>query len=449
MIRAALAVALALACALAAPRAARADEAAAAVPASSQDATQAAAATADPDDARPRLLVMLRAAPTHARVDGGYGGGYGDAVQRRLQERVAARIAAAHGYRVVTQWPMPVLGMDCAVFVLPDGTSVEDAIRLVQAHGEVAWAQPMNRFTAQGHADPLYPMQPVASAWHLDALHEVATGRHVHVALIDSGVDATHPDLASQVDAQENFVDGQPYRAELHGTAVAGLVAARADNGVGMVGVAPDARLVSLRACWQRAGDAAGRTVCDSLSLAKALHHAIEHPAEIINMSLSGPPDPLIGRLIDVALARRQQVVAAVDPAVADGGFPAAHPGVVAVRDGAAGASVARGAGATWCAPSRDLPTTVPGGGWRLVTGTSFAAAQVSGLLALIEEVRVADHVAAVPATARLVRGGDGAIDACASLVAAGASQQRFASDGAACRGPGAPAMARAGATAR
>jgi subtilisin family serine protease len=390
-----------------------------------------------PGQAARRLLVMLNAPPVHARLDGGYGGGYGDAVQRRTQVRVAARIAAAHGLGVITQWPMPVLHMDCVVMTLPAGLSMDDAIREVQGHPEVAWAQPMNEFTAQGHVDPLYTMQPTAALWHLDELHAVATGRRVRVAIVDSGVDAAHPDLAHQLDEQVNFVDGQDYRAEQHGTAVAGLVAARADNGLGIVGVAPDARLVSLRACWQNGTEGGARTVCDSLSLAKALHHAIEHPAEIINMSLSGPPDPLIGRLIDAALARRQLVVAAVDPVAPGGGFPASHAGVIAVRD-AATPVLAGEPAESWRAPARDLPTTVPGGGWRLVTGTSFAAAQVSGLLALVEQLRMADPARATPAAARLVRSGDGGIDACASLAAwsgrrggaAGASPAVFACHG-------------------
>jgi hypothetical protein len=415
----------------AAPSAATAPESAA------PGAPSAHAADAPGQDAR-RLLVMLNAPPVHARLDGGYGGGYGDAVQRRTQVRVAARIASAHGLGVVGQWPMPVLGLDCVVMTLPAGLSMDDAIREVQGHAEVAWAQPMNEFTAQGHVDPLYAMQPVAALWHLDQLHEVSTGRRIRVAIVDSGVDATHPDLASQVDEQVNFVNGQGYRAEQHGTAVAGLVAARADNGQGIVGVAPDARLLSLRACWQDGTDGGARTVCDSLSLAKALHHAIEHPAEIINMSLSGPPDPLIGRLIDAALARRQLIVAAVDPVAPGGGFPASHPGVIAVRDAAA-APRADDPAESWRAPARDLPTTVPGGGWRLVTGTSFAAAEVSGLLALVEQLRLFGAAPATPAAARLVRAGDGGIDACASLAAW--SVRRAGPTGAApavlaCRGP-------------
>jgi subtilisin family serine protease len=362
------------------------------------------------------VLVMLRTPPAHARVDGSYGGaGYGDAARAQSQARVGARLAAAHGLTVVTLWAMPALGMDCVVLALPPGASVDASIAALQSHAEVAWAQPMNEFHAQGHVDPLYSLQPVAAQWHLDDLHAIATGRHVHVAIIDSGVDDTHPDLAQAVQARANFVDDRAWVAELHGTAVAGLVAARADNGIGIVGIAPEARLYALRACWEVS---ASQTLCNSLSLAKALSFAIERKADVINMSLSGPADLLLGRLIDVALAHRQQVVAAVDARAAGGGFPAAHPGVIAVADGQAETPPGGLAGA-WSAPARDLPTTVPGGGWRMVSGTSFAAGEVSGLLAVMDQAQAeSDNRTAAPAL-RLVRLPGGGIDACASLARA------------------------------
>ena len=406
-------------------------------PARAADAAPAASAPASApapgarlSSAAPQVLVMLRSPPDHARVDGSYGGsGYGDAARARSQARVGARIAAAHGFAVVTQWAMPTLGMDCIVLSLPPGSDVGASIAALEAHPEVAWAQTMNEFQAQGHADPLYTLQPAASQWHLDDLHSVATGRRVRVAIVDSGVDATHPDLVQAVETRANFVDGQDYVGELHGTAVAGLVAARADNGVGMVGIAPDARVLALRACWEVS---AQRTLCNSLSLAKALNFAIEHHAEIINMSLSGPTDALLARLIDVALAKRQQVVAAVDAHAAGGGFPAAHPGVIAVAD--ALAETPPGGLAAWVAPARDLPTTVPGGGWRMVSGTSFAAGQVSGLLAVLDQARADGDVLARAgdASTRLVRLPGGGIDACASLLRAGNNGAPAARPGAA-----------------
>jgi hypothetical protein len=378
-------------------------------------ADEPAPALPAPAASAPReVLVMLRSPPPHARVDGNYGAAsYGDAARAQAQARVGARLAAEHGLTVVTLWAMPALGMDCVVLALPPDASVDASIAALQAHTEVAWAQPMNEFHAQGHVDPLYALQPTAAQWHLDDLHAVATGRHVHVAIIDSGVDDAHPDLAQAVQARANFVDGQAWVAEQHGTAVAGLVAARADNGIGIVGIAPDAQLYALRACWEVS---ASSTLCNSLSLAKALSFAIERRAEVINMSLSGPADLLLGRLIDVALAHRQQVVAAVDARAPGGGFPAMHAGVIAVADDQSEPTSGDLAGA-WSAPARDLPTTVPGGGWRMVSGTSFAASEVSGLLAVMDQAQ-ADADSRPQATAlRLVRLPGGGIDACASLL--------------------------------
>src|SRR6185369_156320 len=172
--------------------------------------------------------------------------------------------------------------------------------------------------------------------------------------VVDSGVERAHPDLAGQVVAAENFVEGRPYASERHGTGVAGVIGARADNGLGIAGVAPRATLMALRACWQ---ESQSETLCTSLSLAKALNFAITHDASIVNFSLSGPKDRLLEMLIDTALSRGITVVAAADPASPDGGFPASHAGVWAVAAEGGGARTR-----ALLAPGRDVPTTVPGG---------------------------------------------------------------------------------------
>jgi subtilisin family serine protease len=226
------------------------------------------------------------------------------------------------------------------------------------------------------------------------------------VAVIDSQVEAGHPDLAGQVAVSADFTRAPASRGERHGTGVAGVIAAKANNGAGIVGVAPGARLFALRACWE---EGRGDTVCDSVSLAKALHFAIERRAQVINLSLAGPPDMLLDKLLDVALARGATVVAAFDPLLPGGGFPASHKGVVRVQDESL-ASVQPG---VYSAPGRDVPTTQPGGRWSLVDGSSYAAAHVSGLAALLRE-RVS---AGAPLTLVSTRPGGGAIDACASLL--------------------------------
>jgi hypothetical protein len=365
-----------------------------------------------------QVLVLLRMPPEHAGPGGDYGGSYGDQGGRSARRRIASGLARANGLALVDDWPMPLLGVDCFIMNVPAGRSPEAvAIRLSRDH-RVASAQASHTFRAQGAnaatGDPLFPTQPAAREWRLADLHEIATGRDVRIAVIDSMVDLTHPDLVGQVMLSQNFVVGRPAVAETHGTGVAGIIAARADNGLGIVGVAPRARLMALRACWQLPADRSGAagTVCDSLSLAKALSFAIEHKAQVINLSLSGPPDPLLGLLIDTAVSRGVTVVAAYDRGAAGGGFPASHPGVIAVID----ESLARPPPGVYSAPGRDVPTTQPGGRWFLVNGSSFAAAHVSGLVALVRERRP-NETRGLALVAN--RAGGGEIDACASLLKA------------------------------
>jgi subtilisin family serine protease len=254
--------------------------------------------------------------------------------------------------------------------------------------------------------DPLYRVQPDAREWKLDALHRIATGRNVRVAIIDSAIELGHPDLAGQVMLSENFAPGPVPAAEVHGTGVAGIIAAVGGNGKGIVGVAPRARLMGLRACRQT--EDAAVTLCDSLSLAKAIYFAVDHKAEVINMSLSGPPDPLLARLIDMAETHGITVVGAVDRSLPGGGFPASHAGVVAVVDEADEAAAA----GIYGAPGRDIPTTQPGGNWFFVNGSSYAAAHVSGLFALMREKSGKPAAASALATFP----SSDAVDPCATL---------------------------------
>jgi hypothetical protein len=373
-------------------------------------AGQAAAA-----DVSRQVLVMLRMPPEHVRAGGAYGDSYGDGAGHEARRRAAARLAQAHGLSLQSDWPMPLLGVDCFIMEVPANQSPDKVAAALSHEPSVAWSQPMNLYHADGaalsHNDPLFPVQPAAKAWRLADLHQIATGRQVRVAVIDSMVEKTHPDLVGQVEFSQNFVTGQPDAPEQHGTGVAGVIAARADNGVGIVGVAPHARLMALRACWQPAPapPKGAPTVCDSLALAKALHFAILHDAQVINLSLSGPPDPLLGKLLDIALAHGETVVGAYDRALPHGGFPASYPGIIGVIDAGSGPPLP----GVLSAPGRDVPTTQPGGRWYVVDGSSYAAAHVSGLFALLREKSPSSRTVSAIA----VSWPSGSIDACSTLL--------------------------------
>lgn len=338
-------------------------------------------APAPPDAAlaQRQILVTLRTAPPHFRADIAYGGSYQAASGRTARRRIARALARRYRLVLLDEWPIPALAVDCFVMQAMDPTDAR-LLQQLATDPRVASAQPMHLFRSQAARDPLLALQPASAHWHLDALHARATGRHVTIAEVDSGVDLAHPDLRGQIAAARNFVDDGGYRAEIHGTEVAGIIVAHADDGIGIAGIAPGARLLALRACWQDTSEGA---TCSSFTLAKALQFALQAHAQVFNMSLAGPDDPLLAQLLDVALARQVSIVAAVDPQAPGGGFPADHPGVLAVAGDGDGSRVDGALRAPW----RDIPTTQPGAGWGFVSGSSFAAAQVSGLTALLREL--------------------------------------------------------------
>jgi subtilisin family serine protease len=294
-------------------------------------------------------------------------------------------LASDYALRRDTGWPIRSLSVYCEVFEARSAVDIEGLLARLRADPRVEGAQPVLRHhtRAATYDDPLFRLQHAFASLRLEAAHALSRGNGVHIAIIDSGIDRDHPDLRGRVarvrDLSRNSAPGP------HGTAIAGLIAARANNGIGIVGVAPEARLLDLRACWPEQ-DGGMRAVCDSFSLARALDTAIEWRAEVINLSLSGPEDPLVGRLIGAAVARGATVVVAVG----EGGFPASRADVIAVASEPRNAHELR-------APGHGLITTFPGDAFDYVSGDSFAAAQVAGLVALLR----ARHPRADPAAVR------------------------------------------------
>ena len=364
-----------------------------------------------------QILVMVKeSAVRHYRPGPALLPGYGSAAGRARSQKVAQSLVRDYDLRLVSDWAMPALGVRCLLVELAPGqTPVEMAQRL-SSDPRVESAQPQHLFHVSGHGDPYYPLQAGAQELQLDALHRMATGKGVKVAQIDTGVDTRHPDLAGQIGAERNFVEGSRPAAEVHGTAVAGIIVAKADNGIGIVGVAPRAKLIPLRACWESADG--GGAVCSSFTLAKAMQFALIERVRVINLSLTGPYDRLLERLIDSAIQDKIVVVAALDPAAP--GFPATDPAVIAVAvNGSANVPVN-----AILAPGRDILTTTPGASWGFFSGASFAAAHMSGLAALMLERSPAltpDALQRILLEHQSVAAAEGmrVLDACAALAQA------------------------------
>jgi subtilisin family serine protease len=356
-----------------------------------------AAVPADATAPLPRIVVAFAnepaAAPGPAGTTGSRYEGTGYRVGQSAQ-RQARSVAATYALREVTSWPIEVLSMHCVVFEIANGRPVADVVAQLSKDSRVLLAQPLQEFhtlTTEGatatpsavsaartpYNDPLYDLQTNMTALGIARAHERTQGAGVRIALIDTGVDLEHPDLHGASVHSHSFID-RPSSAGLlrHGTAMAGVIAAVANNHIGIVGIAPRAQIEVFEACWQLApgSDAAS---CNTFTLARALAGALASGASLVNLSFAGPADPLLTALVQTGLKRGVTFVGAAAPAEAP--FPTAIPGVIT----AAGTEHLLPAGAL-AAPSQHVLTLRPGGEYDFESGTSVAAAEVTAVLALL-----------------------------------------------------------------
>lgn len=351
----------------------------------------------------PQLMVMLAPAPP------------------AILGANTAALAQTYRLRTVYSWTLASLGEQCVVFEVTGGRQAEDVARRLASDPRVGSVQTIETFEVLAEPspwnDPYAHLQHSAETLRLQQAHRWATGKGVRIAVIDTGVDLDHPDLRGRVVKAQNFVDQgeSSFTTDFHGTAVAGVIAAAANNEVGIVGVAPQAQIYALKACWQQP-PGARQAVCNSYTLAKAADFAITQGAQVLNFSLAGPPDVLLTRLIKVALERGIVVVAAAPSRPDAKSFPASLQGVIGISGSAPPGPSARYLGA----PAEDILTTVPRGSYDFFSGSSLAAAQVSGVAALLLErnpkLTPPELAALFHKTARQAR-----IDACAALAGAGA----------------------------
>jgi subtilisin family serine protease len=308
-------------------------------------------------------------------------------------------LARTYGLKRVADWPLDSLDIRCLVFELLDAGQRDATIAALTKEEFVETVQPVNGFSASGgtfvapagidigaagYNDPYSSMQPALQEMQIAEAHRWATGRGVRVAVIDTGIDVQHPELRERIFGVRNFVDrdASAFNADVHGTAVAGVIAASANNGIGFVGVAPEAQLVGLKACWY--AERSSRAHCNSFTLAKALNFAIGQQVDIINLSLGGPLDPLLARLVAMALERGVLVIGAVHPQWPNG-FPAAVENVIAVTRSELREDDDIG---TILAPGGQILSAKPNDDYDFYTGSSFAAAQISGVAALMRQLK-------------------------------------------------------------
>lgn len=356
-------------------------------------APHAALVAAEPAEGHGRLLIVAvvdgpqarpaaGASPRAAyRLGAGYAGS--DAAQA-----VAQAVAADHALTEVSAWTIDALRLRCMLFRLAPGADRDEVLRRLGSDARVQLAQPVQQFETFGQGaaappaynDPYLTLQLGFARMGAAAAQRVGRGEGVRVAVIDTLVEAGHPDLAERVLRQRDFASGlPPGPAERHGTEVAGILAAVENNRIGIAGVAPAVRVLAYRACWSAPAPGQGDR-CDTFSLAQALSQAITDRADVINLSLGGPADPLLRKLVEAALQRGTVVVGALPPSGHAEGFPTGVPGVLA----AAVAETGPTPPGALPAPGREVLTLQRQGAYGLATGSSMAAAHLSGAVAVL-----------------------------------------------------------------
>lgn len=309
----------------------------------------------------------------------------GSDVSPQTVQSVATRL----GLTQVGYQRFDLVGRGLYRFRINDGRSVSDVIRAMEAEKISATAQPNYVFrlqqdlNASRRAAATQGFQYVVAKWRLNDVHRVVTGKNVLVAMIDSEVDQRHPDLAGAI-ADRLEPIGLEFKPQPHGTGMAGAMASHRR----LVGVAPGARILAVNAFGTDSESAYGTTE----QILKGIDWAIAKGAKVINMSFAGPRDPLVQLALKKAYDQGIVLVAAAGNAgpQSEPLFPAADPDVIAVTatdvNDALLPQANRGAHISVAAPGVDILVPAPNAQYQITTGTSVAAAEVSGVIALMLE---------------------------------------------------------------
>jgi subtilisin family serine protease len=358
---------------------------------------------------------------------------YGASARARESMRAVER---EYGLREVNAWPIGPLHIHCAVLEVPLGADRNTLLAALAKDTRVKLTQPLQTFATrtEGYNDPYVGLQSGFQQMDVADAHPWSRGEGIKVAVIDTGVDIEHPDLRGSIAAAVNFVDNDDaqFQRDRHGTEMAGVIAAVANNREGIVGIAPRAKLLVYKACWQaRSGEDAAR--CNSFTLARALTAAFDAHAQVVNLSLAGPNDPLLGDLIREGQHRGVLFVGAAAAAadIEDGLLH--QSGVIEV----ASAETHSPIDSVLYAPGREILTLLPGGHYDFASGASIATAQVSGVVALMLAKNPGLSAASAyrllqdtSSPQKTVEGSNRGIDACAAVVTLVGQGSCHANDG-------------------
>jgi subtilisin family serine protease len=304
-----------------------------------------------------------------------------------------ARLLRAHRLSEARVVDDALVGTSLRVWRVAGARAVEALVRELGAETALTSVQPNYLYELQQAGTSAVAAAPAPKGpaqYSLTKLHVEPgmVGDPIRVAVIDTAIDETHPDLAGAVEARFDAIGGGAPRSFDHGTSIAGAIAARGR----LKGVAPNARILSARAFDTEGGKALG----DTASIIGALNWAAKQKARVVNMSFAGAPDPDLSKNLASACRDGLTLVGAAGNAgpASPPLYPGADPNVVAVTATDAEdrlyAKANIGPYIAVSAPGVDVILPAPRGAYALETGTSVSAALVTGVAALLLERRPA-----------------------------------------------------------
>ena len=266
-----------------------------------------------------------------------------------------------------------------------DGRPVPVVVQALEQDVRISATQPnfVYRLAESPAPNSLSRTQYAVLQMRLPEAHRVSTGLGISVAIIDSGIDSTNPELAGSIADAFDAIDGAA-RPHKHGTAVAGIIGSHAR----LMGVAPRAKLLAIRAFASEGGRIGADGTTDHI--VRSIEWAHQRGARVVNMSFTGPRDPLLSRelragkekgIVFVAAAGNEgpnaaatddSVIAVTASDATDNLYPAAN----------------RGPHVCLAAPGVEVMVAGPSGTYEYGSGTSMAAAHVSGAIALMLQSR-------------------------------------------------------------
>ncbi len=361
----------------------------------------------------------------------------------RLSDQELASLLNQLGLQVLYQEDIGLLGRKVLRLKLPGGATVRSIIAALERKGANFAGQPVYQYEmTQDLAQAPSPAdtnrrgdsaQYIVEKLGLPEAHLIATGKDVKVAVIDSEIDRQHPDLAGAIADNFDALPSDEKTAHPHGTGMAGAIVSHRR----LLGVAPNARILGVRAFGVNTGGAQGT----SMNIVKGLQWAVDQGAKVINMSFAGPKDPILQQAMQRLTDQGIILIAAAGNAGPKSPplFPGADPNVIAVSatdvDNKTYKNANRGKYVAIAAPGVDILVPAPEGGYQLTTGTSVAAAHISGVVALMlernKELKPAEVRSILTGTAKNIGGvktdvGAGLVDPAAALGKSGPKSARL-----------------------